>query len=185
MDLHLTVFYEAVITSSCSAQLLDKCVGISQAPGAPEGVAQCYLSLSSRHAHGRRPFPGMRPLRRGRRGCSSRVWSPSFPSKPELYSSLARSHAPPGSASTAHLTRATSRPQAIRAPRPHPPQDACHFTGSLPQLDCNLEVRGHQDTRLSVSRAEWKHGWYSGTSLTATTENDKYRRYPRKKKSIT
>lgn len=122
---------------------------------------------------------------RGRRGCSSRVWSPSFPSKPELYSSLARSHAPPGSASTAHLTRATSRPQATRAPRPHPPQDACHFTGSLPQLDCNLEVRGHQDTRLSVSRAEWKHGWYSGTSLTATTENDKYRCYPRKKKSIT
>lgn len=60
----------------------------------PRVWQQCCLFLSSRQAHCCGPFSGPRPLRCGRRGRSSRVWSPSFSSNPELYSSLARSHAP-------------------------------------------------------------------------------------------
>ena len=58
-------------------------------------------------------------------------------------------------------------PGSLRAPRsPHALQDACHLTGSLPQLDRELlDVRGHQDTRRSFSSAEEKYSWYSGTTI--------------------
>lgn len=179
------MFYEAVITSTCSAQLLDKCVGISQVPGAAQGVATMspfsVLKTSPRSwALPRDEASAVRTARPLLQGLATQLLVQAR----ALFQSCPLTR-PPGPPALPIPLVPRVAPRSPGLPRPHTLQDAYHFTGSLPQLDCNLEVRGHQDTRLSVSRAEWKHGWYSGPSLIATTENDKYRRYPRKKKNIT
>ena len=138
------MFYEAVITSTCSAQLLDKCVGISQAPGAAEGVAT-MLSFSVL-----KTSPLLRALLRAEASAVRTAWpllqglvTQLLVQPRALFQSCPLTR-PPGPPALPIPLVLRVAPRSPGLPRPHTPQDACHFTGSLPQLDCNLEVRGHK-----------------------------------------